>query len=83
MLTRSEIFTPSAQPPANSSVRPTRAECMRLSDIHYGRLIPHFPVGYREAIRAGGISRQAKGILRRIGQGFDEIGRQFEADLLG
>jgi HNH endonuclease len=44
---------------------PTRAEFMRLSGIHYCKLIPHFPGGYRAAIRAAGLSPDPGGL--RIG----------------
>jgi hypothetical protein len=40
----------------------TRAEFMRLTGIHYCKLIPHFPGGYREAIRAAGLSPHPGGV---------------------
>ena len=43
---------------------PTRSEFMRLSGIHYCRLMPYFP-GFRAAVRAAGLKPHPQGV--RIG----------------
>ena len=65
MLSRSQILTAIRSAARKLGRAPTRAEFMRLSGIHYGRLIPHFPDGYRSAIRAAGLSPDPGGL--RIG----------------
>ena len=40
---------------------PTRSEFMRLSGIHYCKLIPHF-AGYRAAVRAAGLKPHPNGV---------------------
>jgi hypothetical protein len=71
MLTRSQILRALRAAARQLGRAPTRAQFLRLTGIHYGRLIPHFPSGYRSAIRAAGLSPDPGGI--RIGT----------ADLLG
>ncbi|HEY1939183.1 MAG TPA: hypothetical protein VGJ33_14720 [Candidatus Angelobacter sp.] len=65
MLSHSEILRAIRSAARKLKRAPTRAEFMRLSGIHYGRLIPHFPGGYRSAIRAAGLSPDPGGL--RIG----------------
>lgn len=62
MLSRSEILKAIRSAARKLGRAPTRAEFMRLSGIHYGRLIPHFPDGYRSAIRAAGLSPDPGGL---------------------
>ncbi|HET9283578.1 MAG TPA: hypothetical protein VFR24_16600 [Candidatus Angelobacter sp.] len=62
MLTRSQILTAIRSAARKLGRAPTRSEFMRLSGIHYGRLIPHFPDGYRSAIRAAGLSPDPGGL---------------------
>ena len=65
MLSRSQILKAIRSAARKLGRAPTRAEFMRLTGIHYGRLIPHFPDGYRAAIRAAGLSPDPGGL--RIG----------------
>jgi hypothetical protein len=65
MLTRSQILRALRAAARQLGRAPTRAEFLRLTGIHYGRLIPHFPGGYRSAIRAAGLSPDPGGL--RIG----------------
>jgi hypothetical protein len=65
MLTRSQILSALRAAARQLGHAPTRAELLRLTGIHYGRLIPHFPGGYRSAIRAAGLSPDPGGL--RIG----------------
>lgn len=64
MLTRSQILRALRAAARQLGRAPTRAEFLRLTGIHYGRLIPHFP-GFRDAVRAAGLSPDPGGI--RIG----------------
>jgi hypothetical protein len=65
MLSRSEILRAIRSAAGKLKRTPTRAEFMRLTGIHYGRLIPQFPGGYRDAVRAAGLSPDPGGL--RIG----------------
>src|SRR5690349_13859962 len=65
MLTRKQILSALRAAARQLGHAPTRAEFLRLTGIHYGRLIPHFPGGYRSAIRAAGLSPDPEGL--RIG----------------
>lgn len=65
MLTRSQILRALRAAARQLGRAPTRAEFLRLTGIHYGRVIPHFPGGYRTAIRAAGLSPDPGGL--RIG----------------
>jgi len=65
MLSRSQILRALRAAARQLGHAPTRAEFLRLTGIHYGRLIPHFPGGYRSAIRAAGLSPDPGGL--RIG----------------
>lgn len=65
MLSRSQILTAIRSAARKLGRTPTRAEFMRLSGIHYCKLIPEFPGGYRAAIRAAGLSPDPGGL--RIG----------------
>jgi len=65
MLSRSQILSALRAAARQLGHAPTRAEFLRLTGIHYGRLIPHFPGGYRSAIRAAGLSPDPGGL--RIG----------------
>jgi hypothetical protein len=62
MLSRSEILRAIRSAARKLKRAPTRAEFMRLTGIHYGRLIPHFPCEYRLAIRADGLSPDPGGL---------------------
>ena len=62
MLTRSQILSALRAAARQLGRAPTRAEFLRLTGIHYGRLIPHFPDGYRSAIRAAGLSPDRGGL---------------------
>ena len=62
MLTRSQILRALRAAARQLGRAPTRAEFLRLTGIHYGRLIPHFPDGYRSAIRAAGLSPDPGGL---------------------
>jgi hypothetical protein len=64
MLTRAQILSALRSAARKLGRSPTRAEFLRLSGIHYGRLIPHFR-GYRDAVRAAGLSPHPGGL--RIG----------------
>jgi hypothetical protein len=65
MLTRKQILRAIRAAARQLGHAPTRTEFLRLTGIHYGRLIPHFPGGYRDAIRAAGLSPDPGGL--RIG----------------
>ena len=65
MLTRSQILRALRSAARQLGRAPTRAEFLRLTGIHHCKLIPHFPGGYRSAIRAAGLSPDPGGI--RIG----------------
>lgn len=65
MLSRSQILRALRSAARQLGRAPTRAELLRLTGIHYGRLIPHFPDGYRSAVRAAGLSPDPGGL--RIG----------------
>src|SRR5690349_1650093 len=62
MLTLKQILTAIRSAARKLKRAPTRAEFMRLTGIHYGRLIPHFPGGYRDAVRAAGLSPDPGGL---------------------
>jgi hypothetical protein len=62
MLTRSQILRALRASAHQLGRAPTRAEFLRLTSIHYGRLIPHFPDGYRSAVRAAGLSPDRGGL---------------------
>jgi hypothetical protein len=62
MLTRSQILRALRAAARQLGRAPTRAEFLRLTGIHYGRLIPHFPDGYRSAVRAAGLSPDRGGL---------------------
>ena len=62
MLTRSQILRALRAAARQLGRAPTRAEFLRLTGIHYCRLIPHFPGGYRSAIRAAGLSPDPGGL---------------------
>jgi hypothetical protein len=64
MLTRSQILSALRAAARQIGHAPTRAEFLRLTGIHYCKLRPHFP-GYRDAIRAAGLSPDSGGL--RIG----------------
>src|SRR5579859_8119938 len=55
MLTRKQILSALRAAARQLGNAPTRAEFLRLTGIHPGRLFPHFPDGYRSAIRAAGL----------------------------
>lgn len=61
MLTKSKILSAIRSSARKLGHAPTRAEFMRLSGIHYCKLIPHFP-GYRAAIRAAGLAPHPGGV---------------------
>lgn len=65
MLSRSEILRAIRSAARKLKRAPIRAELMRLTGIHYCKLIPHFPGGYRSAIQAAGLSPHPGGL--RIG----------------
>jgi len=65
VLSRSEILRAIRSAARKLKRAPTRAELMRLTGIHYCKLIPHFPGGYRSAIQAAGLSPHPGGL--RIG----------------
>ncbi|MBZ5492292.1 MAG: hypothetical protein LAO76_15290 [Acidobacteriia bacterium] len=65
MLTRSQILRALRSAARQLGRAPTRAEFLRLTGIHHCKLIPHFPGGYRSAIRAAGLSPDPGGL--RIG----------------
>jgi hypothetical protein len=62
MLTRSQILRALRSAARQLGRAPTRAEFLRLTGIHYGRLIPNFPGGYRSAIREAGLSPDPGGL---------------------
>src|SRR5690349_20722341 len=62
MLTRSQLLSALRSAARQLGRTPTRIEFLRLSGIHYGRLFPHFPDGYRSAIRAAGLSLDRGGL---------------------
>lgn len=62
MLTRSQILRALRSAARQLGRTPTRAEFLRLTGIHSGRLFPHFPDGYRSAIRAAGLSPDPGGL---------------------
>jgi hypothetical protein len=61
MLTRRQILSAIRSAARKLGRAPTRAEFMRLSGIHYCKLLPHFP-GYRDAIRAAGLAPAPGGL---------------------
>jgi hypothetical protein len=61
MLTKPEILSAIRSSARKLGHAPTRAEFMRITGIHYCKLIPHFP-GYRAAIRAAGLSPHPGGV---------------------
>jgi len=65
MLSRSQILRALRAAARQLGHAPTRAELLRLTGIHHCKLIPHFPGGYRSAIRAAGLSPDPGGL--RIG----------------
>src|SRR5512142_3310930 len=65
MLTRSQILRALRSAARQLGRTPTRAEFLRLTGIHPGRVVPHFPGGYRAAVRAAGLSPDPGGL--RIG----------------
>jgi hypothetical protein len=62
MLSRSQILRALRAAARQLGRAPTRAEFLRLTGIHYGRLIPNFPGGYRSAIREAGLSPDPGGL---------------------
>jgi hypothetical protein len=50
MLSRKQILRALRAAARQLGRAPTRAEFLRLTSIHYGRLIPHFSGGYRSAL---------------------------------
>jgi hypothetical protein len=62
MLSRSQILRALRSAARQLGHAPTRAEFLRLTGIHSGRLFPHFPDGYRSAIRAAGLSPDRCGL---------------------
>jgi hypothetical protein len=62
MLSRAQILSAIRSSARKLKRAPTRAEFMRLTGIHYCKLIPHFPGGYRDAIRAAGLSPHPGGV---------------------
>ncbi|HEY2913677.1 MAG TPA: hypothetical protein VGK21_09985 [Candidatus Angelobacter sp.] len=64
MLTRSQILRALRAAARQLGHAPTRAEFLRLPGIHHCKLIPYFP-GYRDAVRAAGLSPDPGGL--RIG----------------
>ena len=62
MLTRKQILAALRAAARQLGRTPTRAEFLRLTGIHPGRLFPHFPSGYRSAIRAAGLSPDPGGL---------------------
>jgi hypothetical protein len=62
MLSRPEILRAIRSAARKLKRAPTRAELMRLTGIHYCKLIPHFPGGYRSAIQAAGLSPHPGGL---------------------
>jgi hypothetical protein len=62
MLTRSQILRALRAAARQLGRAPTRAEFLRLTGIHHCKLIPHFPGGYRSAIRAAGLSPDPGGL---------------------
>jgi len=61
MLTRKQILSAIRAAARKLGHAPTRSEFMRLSGIHYCKLLSHFH-GYRDAIRAAGLSPDPGGI---------------------
>lgn len=64
MLNRSQILRALRSAARQLGRAPRRAEFLRLTGIHHCKLIPHFS-GYRDAVRAAGLSPDPGGI--RIG----------------
>src|SRR5579859_7804002 len=62
MLSRSEILRAIRSAAKKLKRAPTRAELLRLTGIPYTKLIPHFPGGYREAIRTAGLTPDRGGL---------------------
>jgi HNH endonuclease len=62
MLSRSQLLAALRSAARQLGRTPTRIEFLRLTGIHYGRLFPHFPDGYRSAIRAAGLSLDRGGL---------------------
>jgi hypothetical protein len=62
MLSREQILRALRAAARQLGRTPTRAEFLRLTGIHHGRLIPHFPGGYRSAIRLAGLSPDPGGL---------------------
>ena len=62
MLSRSQILRALRSSARQLGRSPTRAEFLRLTGIHPGRLFPHFPGGFRSAIRAAGLSPDPGGL---------------------
>lgn len=62
MLSRSQILRALRSAARQLGRAPKRAEFLRLTGIHPGRLFPHFPDGYRSAIRAAGLSPDPGGL---------------------
>src|SRR5256885_708965 len=62
MLTHKQILSALRAAARQLGHAPTRAEFLRLTGIHYGRLFPHFPDGYRSAIRAAGLPPDRGGL---------------------
>src|ERR1051326_6248623 len=62
MLSRSEILRAIRSAARKLKRAPTRAELLRLTGIPYTKLIPHFRGGYREAIRAAGLTPDGGGL---------------------
>jgi HNH endonuclease len=62
MLTRKQLLSALRSAARQLGRTPTRIEFLRLTGIHYGRLFPHFPDGYRSAIRAAGLSLDRGGL---------------------
>jgi hypothetical protein len=62
MLSRAQILSAIRSSARKLKRAPTRAEFMQLTGIHYCKLIPHFPGGYRDAIRAANLSPHPGGV---------------------
>jgi HNH endonuclease len=62
MLSRSQILRALRSAARQLGRAPTRAEFLRLTGIHHCKLIPHFPGGYRSAIREAGLSPDPGGL---------------------
>lgn len=62
MLSRPQILRALRAAARQLGRAPTRAELLRLTGIPYTKLVPHFPGGFRDAIRAAGLSPDPGGL---------------------